>query len=80
VGIDDFDFTGQGDTLLAALNQQNTVELVEPGRGHHTVLTAADDLQGPTDVAVRGRTVYVPSAACNTQHDPNLLTARLDLR
>ena len=80
VGIDDFAFTGEGNTLLAALNQPNTVELVEPGRGHHTVLTAADGLQGPTAVAVRGRTVYVPSAAYNTQQDPNLITAQLDRR
>jgi sugar lactone lactonase YvrE len=78
VGIDDFAFTGRGDTLLAALNQPNTVELVTPGRGSRTVLTAADGLQGPTAVAVDGRTVHVTSAAYNTQRDPNLLTARLD--
>lgn len=80
VGIDDFAFTGEGDLLLAALNQPNAVELVEPGRGHRPVLTAADGMQGPTAIAVRGRTVYVPSAAYNTQQDPNLLTARLDRR
>ncbi|WP_426512906.1 hypothetical protein ACPPVO_21035 [Dactylosporangium sp. McL0621] len=72
--------TGQGDTVLAALNQPNTVALVAPGRAARTVLTAADGLQGPTAVAVHGNRVWVASAAYNTQTDPNLLTARLDLR
>lgn len=76
-GIDDFAFTGRGDTLVAALNQPNTIDIVQPGRGHRAVLTAADGLQGPTSVAVRGATVYVPSAAYNTGTDPNLLTATL---
>lgn len=79
-GIDDFAFTGHGDTLVAALNQPNTVDVVQPGKGHRTVLTAADGLQGPTSVAVRGATVYVPSAAYNTGVDPNLLTATLRTR
>jgi hypothetical protein len=77
VGIDDFAFTGHGDTLIAALNQPNTIDIVQPGSGHRTVLTAADGLQGPTAVAVRGTTVYLPSAAYNTGTDPNLLTATL---
>lgn len=76
-GIDDFAFTGHGDTLVAALNQPNTVVVVRPGKGSRTVLTSADGLQGPTSIAVRGTTVYVPSAAYNTGTDPNLLTATL---
>ena len=79
-GIDDFAFIGKGDLLLAALNQPNTVELVRPGQGHRTVLTAADGLQGPTAVAVQGTTAYITRAAYNTQQDPNVLTARLDRR
>ncbi len=76
-GIDDFAFTGQGDTVLAALDQPNRVVLLTPGRQPRTVLTGSDGLQGPTAVAVRGKTIYVPSAAYNTQTDPNLLTAHL---
>ncbi|MDX3570619.1 hypothetical protein [Streptomyces sp. ID05-47C] len=42
-----------------------------------TVLTAADGLQGPTSIALRGNTVHVLSAAYLTAKDPNLLLARL---
>ncbi|MFI9756183.1 hypothetical protein [Streptomyces collinus] len=74
--IDDFDFTGRGDTLLAALDNDE-VALVRPDGTHITVLTAADGLQTPTSVAVHGSTVYVPSAAYLTNKDPNLLRAHL---
>ncbi|MEU5313305.1 hypothetical protein [Streptomyces sp. NPDC021562] len=75
--IDDFAFTGHGDTLLAALDD-NQVDLVRPDGTHTAVLTAADGLQTPTSVAVHGNKVYVPSAAYLTNEDPNLLVARLD--
>ncbi|POX64616.1 hypothetical protein C3492_06215 [Streptomyces sp. Ru62] len=77
VDIDDFAFTGRGDTLLAAINKDNEVARVEPGGRHTVVLTAADGLEGPTSLAVRGRTAYVASAAYFTDEDPNLLTARI---
>jgi sugar lactone lactonase YvrE len=75
--IDDFAFTGHGDTLLAARND-NQVDLVRPDGTHTTVLTAADGLQTPTSVAVHGHTVYVPSAAYLTNKGPNLLVAHFD--
>ncbi|MGW1749101.1 hypothetical protein ACWCRD_26510 [Streptomyces sp. NPDC002092] len=75
--IDDFAFTGRGDTLLAA-RDDNQVDLVRPDGTHTAVLTAADGLRTPTSIAVHGNTVYVPSAACLTDKDPNLLLARLD--
>lgn len=77
VGIDDFAFTGRGDEIIAALDTVNQVALVKPDGTHTVVLTAADGLQGPTTIAVRGRTVYVPSAAYLTAKDPNLLLAHL---
>ncbi|MGW3460144.1 hypothetical protein ACWDE9_11320, partial [Streptomyces olivaceoviridis] len=49
----------------------------EPGGRHTVVLTAADGLEGPTSLAVRGRTAYVASAAYFTDEDPNLLAARI---
>ncbi|MFD0023908.1 SMP-30/gluconolactonase/LRE family protein [Streptomyces sp. NPDC058382] len=79
-GIDDFTFTGRGDRILAALNQSDEVALIEPDGTHTIVLGARDGLQNPTAVAVRGDTVYVPSAAYVTQRDPNLLTARIQER
>ncbi|WP_033339607.1 hypothetical protein [Catenuloplanes japonicus] len=79
-GIDDFDFVGDGETFLAGLVTQNTVVLAGGGRAPRTVLTEADGLSNPTSVLVRGGTVYVPSAAYTTQHDPNLLVTRLPRR
>lgn len=76
--IDDFAFTGPGDTLLAVQNQLNQADLITPGGPAHVVLTAADGLSTPSAVAVRGRTVYVTSAAYYTGVDPNLLGAQLD--
>ncbi|MGW2787904.1 hypothetical protein ACWC3X_43170 [Streptomyces populi] len=76
-GIDDFAFTGHGDQILAALNTVNQVALVRPDGTRTTVLTAADGLQGPTSIALRGNTVRVVSAAYLTAKDPNLILARL---
>ncbi|MET9453098.1 SMP-30/gluconolactonase/LRE family protein [Streptomyces cinerochromogenes] len=76
-GIDDFAFPGHGRSVLAALNSGNQVVLIHPDGAVHPVLTAEDGLSNPTSVAVRGRTVYVPSAAFTTRRDPNLLLARL---
>ncbi|MEU0404199.1 hypothetical protein ABZ318_29050 [Streptomyces sp. NPDC006197] len=81
-GIDDFAFTGHGDTALAALNTSSLLELVRPDGSHRTVLTETDGLDNPTSVAVRAKTVYVPSAAyffdpATETPDPNLLLARI---
>ncbi|MGW2035918.1 SMP-30/gluconolactonase/LRE family protein [Streptomyces sp. NPDC001761] len=76
-GIDDFTFPGPGRSVLAALNTGNRVVLVRADGTVTTVLTAREGLSNPTSVAVRGRTVYVPSAASATRRDPNLLVARL---
>lgn len=77
--IDDFAFTGHGDAVLAALIQDDKLELVRPDGTHKTVLTEADGLDNPTSVAVRAKTVYVNSAGFfNTvDPDPNLLLARI---
>jgi len=77
-GVDDFTFTGRGDTVLAALNVPNEVALVRPNGTHTIVLTGDDGLQNPTAVAVRGSTVLVTSAAFFTRTDPNLLRAHLE--
>ncbi|MFF3889725.1 SMP-30/gluconolactonase/LRE family protein [Streptomyces sp. NPDC001914] len=76
-GIDDFAFTGRGDQIIAALNTVNQVALIRPDGTHTTVLTAADGLQGPTSIALRGNTVHVASAAYLTAEDPNLVLAHL---
>jgi hypothetical protein len=76
-GVDDFVFTGSGDTVLAAINGASQVALVRPDGTRSVVLTMADGLQNPTSMAVRGHTLYVSSAAYSTQTDPNLLLANL---
>ncbi|MFF7186669.1 SMP-30/gluconolactonase/LRE family protein [Streptomyces sp. NPDC008222] len=75
--IDDFAFTGRGDTLLAAINADNEVALVRPNGSHTVVLTGADGLENPTSLAVRGTTAYIASGAYFTDKDPNLLAARI---
>ena len=75
--IDDFSFTGHGNTLLVAQPGLNQVDLITPGGASRAVLTAASGLSGPSSVSVSGRTVYVTSAAYATGVDPNLLMARL---
>ncbi|MEV7981576.1 hypothetical protein [Streptomyces sp. NPDC086519] len=77
VSIDDIVFTGAGDTLLAAINADSEVALVRPDGSHTTVLTAADGLENPTSLAVRGTTAYIASGAYVTDNDPNLLAARI---
>jgi sugar lactone lactonase YvrE len=76
-GIDDFVFTGAGDTVLAAMNGAGEVALVRPDGTQIIVLASADGLENPTSLAVRGDTVYVASAAYRTLRDPNLLLAHL---
>jgi hypothetical protein len=78
-GIDDFAFTGPGQSasVLAAINPFSTVVLIRPDGSEQTVLTVADGLSNPSSVAIRGRTVYVLSAAYLTHNDPNVLLARL---
>ncbi|MGW0935600.1 SMP-30/gluconolactonase/LRE family protein [Streptomyces sp. NPDC002666] len=77
VNIDDFAFIGRGDTLLAAINADNEVALVRPDGTHTVVLTAADGLQNPTSLAVRGTTAFIASGAYSTNQDPNLLATRI---
>jgi hypothetical protein len=77
VNIDDFAFTGGGDTLLAAVNADNEIVQVRPDGSHTIVLTRADGLENPTSLAVRGSTAYIASGAYFTNDDPNLLAARL---
>jgi hypothetical protein len=74
-GIDDFEFTGRGNQIVATIDPASTVVLVQPDGTRKTLLTAADGLQNPTSVAVRGNTAYVLSAAYLTQKDPNLIIA-----
>jgi hypothetical protein len=75
VGIDDFVFTGRGDEILTAMIVPNEVAPVEPDGTHRIVLTAADGIEGPTPIALRGNKVYVFSTAYQTNNDPNMIVA-----
>lgn len=75
--VDGFTVLGRDDSILAALNPSSQVVLIRPGGQPQAVLTTADGLSNPTDVAVRGHSLYVTSAAYFTRDDPNLLIARL---
>ncbi|MFD7320772.1 hypothetical protein ACFV9D_06720 [Streptomyces sp. NPDC059875] len=77
--IDDFGFTGKGDTVLAALIMSDEVALVRPDGTHKIVLTGQDGLSNPTSVAVHDKTVYVTSASFFKEvPNPNLLLATLN--
>jgi hypothetical protein len=75
--VDDFAFTGGGRTVLAAVNQENKVVMIDGSGRAEDVLTSADGLDNPTSVAVRGRRVYVTDGAYFGGGDPNLLIASL---
>ncbi|GAA1018632.1 hypothetical protein Aple_065740 [Acrocarpospora pleiomorpha] len=78
-GIDDIAFTGnRDDQVIAALNAPNKVVRIDTDGRAVTLLTAG--LQNPTSVAVRGRTLYVLSAAYLTAKDPNLILATIGAR
>ncbi|MFF0151739.1 hypothetical protein [Micromonospora sp. NPDC005203] len=78
VGIDDFAFVGAGDRqVVAALNGPNTLVSIDAAGRSRTLVSGAAGLQNPTSVAVRGRTLYVLSAAYTTGVDPNLALATL---
>ncbi|MGW4965627.1 hypothetical protein ACWEPL_51120 [Nonomuraea sp. NPDC004186] len=80
-GIDDIAFAGTGDNqVIATLNAPNKVVRIDADGRAKTLLTTAAGLQNPTSVAVRGRTVYVLSAAYTTATDPNLVLATLPRR
>lgn len=76
-GVDNFTVLGRDNTILAALDQSSQVVLIKPGRPPQVVLTAADGLTNPTDVAVRHDTIYVTSAAYFTHTNASLLIAHL---
>lgn len=77
VGIDDFDFTGNGDEVVATIDPDSEVVLVQADGTHATVLSASDGLSNPTSALVSAGKLYIPSAAYVTQEDPNLLVATI---
>jgi hypothetical protein len=76
-GIDDFDFTGRGTEILAAINQTSKLVRVDPDGTHETLLDTKDGMQGTTAVTVRGNRAYVTNGANLAGNDPNLLLAEL---
>ncbi|GAA2601428.1 hypothetical protein GCM10010435_96030 [Winogradskya consettensis] len=76
-GIDDFDFTGRGTEILAAINQSSELVRVGPDGDHEALLDAGDGMQGTTAVVVRGTRAYVTNGANLAGNDPNLLLAEL---
>ncbi|QFU91874.1 hypothetical protein [Amycolatopsis sp. YIM 10] len=79
-GIDDFDFTGRGNEILAAINQTSQLVRVAADGTRETLLDADDGMQGTTAVVVRGNRAYVTNGANLSGDNPNLLVARLQRR
>jgi sugar lactone lactonase YvrE len=76
-GIDDFDFTGRGTEILAAINQSSKLVRVSADGAQETLLDAKNGMQGTTAVRVRGNRVYVTNGANLAGNDPNLMLAQL---
>lgn len=79
-GIDDFDFTGRGTEILAAINESSKVVRVGADGAHETLLDSEDGLQGTTGVTVRGHRVHVTNGANLAGDDPTLMLADLHRR
>ncbi len=75
--VDDFQFVGSSDEIVAALNKADEVALVAPNGTHRIVLTAANGLEGPSSIAVSGNTVYIASAGYYTGTNPNILVTHI---
>ena len=73
-----FTVVGPDDTILAALTHSNEIVSIRPGERPQVLLTAADGLSNPTDVALAHRTLYVSNGAYFTHFDPNLLIAQVE--
>ncbi|WP_166982584.1 hypothetical protein [Paramicrobacterium fandaimingii] len=78
VGIDDFDFTGNGDEIVATINPESEVVLIQADGTHAVVLSDDQGLSNPTSALVMDGTLYVPSAAYVTQEDPNLIITSIN--
>jgi hypothetical protein len=76
-GIDDFDFTGRGTEILAAINQASKLVRVGSDGTQETLLDAEDGMEGTTAVAVRGNRVHVTNGANLAGNNPDLLLAQL---
>ncbi|MEV6987078.1 hypothetical protein AB0M95_38280 [Sphaerisporangium sp. NPDC051017] len=79
-GIDDFDFTGRGTEILAAINQTSKLVRIGADGAQETLLDAEDGMQGTTAVAVQGNRVYVTNGANLAGNDPTLMLAELQRR
>jgi hypothetical protein len=76
-GVDDFDFTGRGDEILAAINDTSEVVRVAADGTHRVLLDGDDGLQGTTAVVVREDTAFITNGALRGGDRPALRVARL---
>lgn len=76
-GVDDFDFTGRGEEILTALNDESEVVDVAADGSHRVLLDGKNGLQGTTAVVVRGTTVFITNSALQKGDRPALRVARL---
>ncbi|MEU6132809.1 hypothetical protein ABZ805_26830 [Saccharopolyspora sp. NPDC047091] len=73
-GVDDFDFTGRGDEVLAAINLAGELVRIAPDGSRETLL---DGMRGTTAVVVRDDHAYVTNGANHAETGSNLLIAEL---
>lgn len=76
-GADNLEVVGK-DTVIAAEVYTGDVVALRPGAQPQVLLTAADGLQNPDDVAIAHGRLYVTSGAYVTGTNPNLLVADIE--
>ncbi|WP_345611287.1 SMP-30/gluconolactonase/LRE family protein [Pseudonocardia adelaidensis] len=76
-GIDDFDFTGRGDEILAAINDASELVGVAADGTHRVLLDGGDGLQGTTAVVVHEDTAFITNGALREGSRSALRVARL---
>ncbi|WP_224389360.1 hypothetical protein [Pseudonocardia sp. ICBG1293] len=76
-GIDDFDFTGRDDEILAALNDTSELVGIAADGTHRILLDGDDGLQNTTAVVVLDDTVFISNGALREGNRPALRVARL---
>ncbi|MDG4810065.1 hypothetical protein O7634_25210 [Micromonospora sp. WMMD1120] len=81
VNVDDFDFVGRSNVVVAALNVSNQVVVIQPDGTYTVALTAEDGLNIATAIGIRGTTAYVTSGSflLTSGQDPNLLLADITM-
>jgi sugar lactone lactonase YvrE len=79
-GVDDFEFPSAcSDVAVVALNGQDEIAVVYPDGRTKIALSAADGLDSPTDIAIRGSRIFITDGGDAAPHDAKVQSGRIDI-